>query len=172
MLHIPSGKVSDNEAYEIAEHLQTYGSNCAVGTICQLPAQTLAFGGTGQFFGRLTHSNTANRAYVFPDATGKIPYFTGTPSGCAQWGTGGQIGGTNINCETILTGRMTTTAAARDVVTVTGATPLSHCSLTATNASAALHITGTYVSDYALNRITVTHAAVASMTYDLLCTPN
>ena len=172
MIHIPSGTVSDNEAYEIAEHLQTYGSNCLVGTICQLPAQTLAFGGTGQFFGRLTHSNTANRFYAFPDATGKIPYFTGTPSGCAVWGTGGQIGGTNVNCETILTGRVTTTAAARDVVTVTGATSLSHCSLTATNASAAIHITGTYISDYALNRVTVTHATVASMTYDLLCTPN
>jgi hypothetical protein len=172
MLHIPSGKVSDNEAYEIAEHLQTYGSNCAVGTICQLPAQTLAFGGTGQFFGRLTHSNTANRAYVFPDATGKIPYFTAAPSGCAQWGTGGQISGTNVNCGSTLTGRLTTTAAASDVVTVAGATPLSHCTLTAANSSAAIHITGTYVSDYALNRITVTHATVASMTYDLLCTPN
>jgi len=172
LLHFGAGSISDNEAYEITDNLASYGANCPTGSVCQLPTQELAFGGSGQFFGVLGHANTANRSYVFPDATGKIPYFAAAPSGCAQWGTGGQISGTNVNCETILTGRVTTTAAARDVVTVTGATSLSHCSLTATNASAAIHMTGTYISDYALNRVTVTHATVAFMTYDLLCTPN
>jgi hypothetical protein len=172
LLRFAAGSISDNEAYEIANNLASYGANCPTGSVCQLPTQELAFGGSGQFFGVLGHANTANRSYVFPDATGKIPYFTAAPSGCAQWGTGGQISGTNVNCGSTLTGRLTTTAAASDVVTVAGATPLSHCTLTAANSSAAIHITGTYVSDYALNRITVTHATVASMTYDLLCTPN
>jgi len=65
---------------------------------------------------------------------------------------------------------LTTTAAATDNVTVTGMTSSGHCSLAATNASAATNIATTYISAKAANQITVTHTATASMTYDVICT--
>lgn len=67
---------------------------------------------------------------------------------------------------------LTTSAATSDNVTVTGMTSSGHCSLTATNASAATNIATSYISAKAANQITVTHTATASMTYDILCTPN
>jgi ABC-type iron transport system FetAB permease component len=75
-------------------------------------------------------------------------------------------------CNNVLTGSLTTTAATSDVVTVTGATSSSHCSLGSTNATAATNFTTTYVSAKATNSITVTHVATAGLTYDLLCTVN
>ena len=57
-------------------------------------------------------------------------------------------------------------------VSMEGVTSSSHCSLTATNASAAAYIGGTFISAKTEDRITVTHAPVAGMTYDVLCTPN
>jgi len=41
-IHISAGTIDDNEVAEIATHLQTYSSSCAVGTICGLPGQTLS----------------------------------------------------------------------------------------------------------------------------------
>lgn len=69
-------------------------------------------------------------------------------------------------------GSVTTSAATSDVVTVTNATTTSHCGLAATNASAATNIATTYISAKAANAITLTHAGIAGMTYDLVCTAN
>ena len=69
-----------------------------------------------------------------------------------------------------LVAALTTTAATSDNVTVTGMTASGHCSLTATNATAATNSSTTYVSAKTTNQITVTHTAIASMTYDVSCT--
>jgi hypothetical protein len=57
-----------------------------------------------------------------------------------------------------------------DNVTITGMRSSGHCSAAATNASAAENIASTYISAKATNRITVTHAPIAGMTYDFVCT--
>lgn len=51
LIHIPSGSVSDNEAYELAFNLASFDSSCAVGSVCGLPAQNLQMQGTihGEF---------------------------------------------------------------------------------------------------------------------------
>jgi GTP1/Obg family GTP-binding protein len=67
---------------------------------------------------------------------------------------------------------LTTTAAASDTVTVQGMTSTGHCSLTATNSTAAANHASTYVSAKTTNQITVAHTTTAGMTYDVLCTPN
>ena len=64
---------------------------------------------------------------------------------------------------------LTTTSATSDNVTVTGMTSSGHCSIAATNASAATNITTTYISAFATNQITVTHAAMAGMNYQFIC---
>jgi len=77
-----------------------------------------------------------------------------------------------ITSQLALKGTLTTTAATSDAVTITGVSATSVCLLTATNASAATNIATTYISAVAANTVTVTHTATASMTYNLLCTPN
>jgi hypothetical protein len=67
---------------------------------------------------------------------------------------------------------LTTTSATSDAVTVQGITSSGHCSLTATNTSAAANHATTYVSAKTTNQITVTHTATAGMTYDVMCTSN
>jgi hypothetical protein len=70
---------------------------------------------------------------------------------------------------------LTSTSASSDNFTIQGVTSSSHCSAPApTNASAATNqlTTVAYVSAKAANQITVTHAAVANMTYDISCTYN
>lgn len=76
------------------------------------------------------------------------------------------------NSSTVMPASLTTTSGTSDNVTVTGMTASGHCGLTATNASAATNIATTYISSKTTNQITVTHTATASMTYDILCTPN
>jgi hypothetical protein len=41
LLHIPSGTISDNEAWELAMTLQSYSHNCTTGTICGMDGQIL-----------------------------------------------------------------------------------------------------------------------------------
>jgi hypothetical protein len=72
----------------------------------------------------------------------------------------------------VMPGSLTTTSATSDAVTMQGMTSGGHCSLTATNLSAATNLATTYVSAKTTNQITVTHAATAGMTYDVLCTSN
>ena len=66
---------------------------------------------------------------------------------------------------------LTTTSATSDSVTVTGMTSSGHCSLTATNTSAATNIATTYISAKTTNQITVTHTGASGLNYDVLCTP-
>lgn len=67
---------------------------------------------------------------------------------------------------------LTTTAATSDNVSITGVTSSSHCFFSATNATAATNIATTYISAKTTNQITVTHAAISGMTYDIICTVN
>jgi hypothetical protein len=41
LMRIPRGTVANNEAWEIAQNLQSYSSTCVVGTVCGLSGQTL-----------------------------------------------------------------------------------------------------------------------------------
>jgi hypothetical protein len=76
-------------------------------------------------------------------------------------GISGLIVGPNIPAPASLT----TTAATADNVGVSGMTSSGHCSLTATNSSAATNIATTFVSAKTTNQITVNHTATAGMTY-------
>ena len=80
----------------------------------------------------------------------------------------GATSGANIP---ILASLRTTFGTATNV-SMEGVTSSSHCSLTATDAIAAAYLGRTFISAKAEDRITVTHAPVAGMTYDVLCTPN
>ena len=71
--------------------------------------------------------------------------------------------------QALVVGSLTTTSATSDVVALPGMTTVGHCSLTATNSSAAT-VTGVYVSAKAAGRITVTHPAAAGLTFDVSCT--
>jgi hypothetical protein len=83
---------------------------------------------------------------------------------CLTNGTGCAVG--------ILVGSLTTTAATSDALTITGLTSGSHCSFAPTNAGAATNIATSYISAKASNSVTLSHAAIASMTYDFVCSPN
>ena len=48
LLALPTGTVSANEAYYIAEHLAPYASACSVGAVCGLPGQVLQMPGNVQ----------------------------------------------------------------------------------------------------------------------------
>ncbi|MBS1805167.1 MAG: hypothetical protein JST28_17535 [Acidobacteria bacterium] len=69
-----------------------------------------------------------------------------------------------------LAASLSTTAATTDNVTVTGMTASGHCSLTPTNATAAMNLSKTYISAKSTDQIIVMHPAIASLTYDVLCT--
>lgn len=94
-------------------------------------------------------------------------------NGCVQL-VSNQFTSTGSNCNPVaaLSASLSTTAATSDSVTVTGMTSSGHCSLAATNSSAATNLATTYISAKATNSITVAHIATASMTFDILCTPN
>lgn len=70
LLYFPDGTITDNEAYEIANGLSAIGSNCPSAGVCMMPGQSLGVSGSTQFMGMVTHSNTANRTYSLPDASG------------------------------------------------------------------------------------------------------
>ena len=82
-------------------------------------------------------------------------------------GTGGTTGA-NIP----VMASLSTTLGTSTNVSMPGITSSSHCLLTATNAVAGANVGGTFISAKAADQITVTHAPVAGMTYDVLCTPN
>jgi hypothetical protein len=82
-------------------------------------------------------------------------------------GTGGTTGA-NIP----IVASLKTTFATVTNVSMPGVTSSSHCSLTATDAIAGANIGSTFIAAKAEDQITVAHAPVADMTYDVLCTPN
>jgi hypothetical protein len=70
-----------------------------------------------------------------------------------------------------LTSSLTTTSATSDAVALPGMTSSGHCAAPAPTNSAAGSATAAYISAKAANQVTVTHAATASMTYDITCWP-
>lgn len=69
-----------------------------------------------------------------------------------------------------LAGRqLITTAATSDNVTVPGMTLTGYCLLSPTNAPAAANIKTTFISAKTTDQITVTHAPIAGMTFDIIC---
>jgi hypothetical protein len=76
----------------------------------------------------------------------------------------------NGDSSPVLWAALVTTATTSDNVTIQGMTAGGHCSLTPTNAAAATNLATTYVSAKTANQITVIHATVASMNYDVMCT--
>jgi len=72
----------------------------------------------------------------------------------------------------VLPASLVTSPGTSDDLAITGMTASGHCTLTATNAAAAANIASTYISHKTSNQITVAHAEVANMNYDILCTPD
>jgi len=86
---------------------------------------------------------------------------------CLHVDEAGYISASSFECS--VAASLTTTAAASDTVPITGFAAKGHCSLSATNASAAKNLQTTYVSSKAKDQITIAHPAIAGMTYDILC---
>jgi hypothetical protein len=78
----------------------------------------------------------------------------------------------SANIAVVIPYSFTSTSATSDPVTIQGVTSASHCTFGATSSSAAANYATTYVSAKASNQITITHAAVSGMTYDVYCTSN
>lgn len=91
---------------------------------------------------------------------------------CLDASSSGLVRATAADCGPVYHGSLSTTSSASDYVAVIGMTSSGHCSVTATNASAAANIASTYISAKTANRITVSHTAKMGMTYDILCTSN
>lgn len=70
LLHIPTGTISDNEAYELAVNLESFPDTAQVGDLSTLRNQRMSIGGTTSFFAKLTHSCTADCIQEFPNASG------------------------------------------------------------------------------------------------------
>jgi hypothetical protein len=69
LFHIPNGNVSNDEAYEIANNLVSYDTNCAVGNICGLRGQLF----TQDHYATLTNcSSSASPAACGPASSGSV----------------------------------------------------------------------------------------------------
>lgn len=86
------GAISDNEAYELANNLASFPTNCPAGTTCEMPGQQFGLAGSTQFMGLMTHANTANRTYTFPDAAGTVEVVVGSGSTALNTGALGAAG--------------------------------------------------------------------------------
>jgi len=69
LLHIPSGAVSDNEAYEIAADLESFPDTVSPGEVSTLRNQRLSIGGSTEYFAKLTHSCRTDCVQRFPAGT-------------------------------------------------------------------------------------------------------
>jgi hypothetical protein len=146
-----------------------------------------------------TGTGSASAAPVWTAATGTgspalsvSPTFTGTVGAAAisatsvklssgsyanTWATNSLTGSYSFTTPngasySVMPASLTTTSATSDAVIVQGMASSGHCSLTATNSTAAANHATTYVSAKTTNQITVTHTATAGMTYDVICTSN
>lgn len=100
IIKIAAGTISDTDALQLREALQTFPQRMTAGTIAMLPGQQLAISGAAtQFLGTLAHSNTADRTYTFPDATGTL--------GLVLSGTTGSIGGSSLGAGACASGTVT-----------------------------------------------------------------
>lgn len=81
-----------------------------------------------------------------------------------------------IGCGGGISGSVTTTAAATDVVTITGMTASGHCAAPGpTNAAAGTMIqnaTPVFIDTFTTNAITLHHVATAGATFSFVCSPN
>jgi hypothetical protein len=147
LFHIASGDITDNEAYELGYNLASFAPSCPVGSMCALPGEELALAGSvsGAIAIRAPAIAGANSAFLLP----------------ASKDAAGVVSATFVS-----------TATTTDDVAIPGVTALSHCNLAATNPSAASNLDTTYVSAKSRNQITVTHAPMPNMSYDVVCTPN
>jgi len=75
LIHIPAGTLSGNEYSELLRNFAPNGPNAVAGDVSPLPSQRFGItSGTNKnpTLGYLTHNNTANRTYTFPNATGNV----------------------------------------------------------------------------------------------------
>lgn len=147
LLHIPSGAITDNEAYELAYNLASFAPTCPVGSMCGLPGQKLALAG----------SRSGAIAITAPAIAGADSAFL-LPASRAGAG--------------VVSAALATSEATSDNISIPGVTISSHCDLTPTNASAAMNIVTTFISAKTINQITVAHSPIANMRYDIVCSPN
>jgi len=111
-LGAPTGCVitpgNDSEMADWALSAASYPDNAPAGSVSQLRRQTFSFGAAGSdFFGVLSHANTANRTYTFQDASGTVAF-----DNVAQTWSGNQ---TNVALVTPSIGGETISASPRAV---------------------------------------------------------
>jgi hypothetical protein len=70
LIHVPSHLISDNEAYELAESLQSYPDTASPGDVSTLRNQRVSIGGSTHFFAKLTHSCSTDCVQKFPSSPG------------------------------------------------------------------------------------------------------
>lgn len=63
---------NDSEVADWAMNAASWADGAPAGTVSTLRKDLISFGGTTNFWGTLSHANTANRTYTFPDATGNL----------------------------------------------------------------------------------------------------
>jgi hypothetical protein len=117
-IYVPAADaLADNEMATYFNDLAPYGGNAPVGSIAGLPGQTWAFPGSTQFYGLLTHSNTANQTYTFPNASGTVAIQKQPLTGSTYF--------TASNCSSSSSPAACGSAAAGNVVIAAGATTVT-----------------------------------------------
>ena len=118
LIYVPAGTMlSDNELATYFSYLAPYGDKAPVGSIAGIPGQTLAITGATQFYGLLTHSNTVNQTYTFPDASGTIAIQNQPLAGSTY--------STASNCSSSSSPAVCGSSAAGSVVIAAGATSVT-----------------------------------------------
>jgi hypothetical protein len=129
-LHVATGTISDNEAADIATHLESQ-SGLAAPAESTLLGHPIAFGGSGDaFFATLDHTAlTANRTYTLPNAAGTIALSgaDGVSAGTVtlSGGSGSHTFGTAYNTAPTCTATDTTAANAVKATSSTTAVTLA-----------------------------------------------
>jgi len=101
LLHIPAGTITDDEAFYMLEHLQSYPDTATPGDVAMLRGQRFSFGVPGSnFFGKFLGSFSADRQFTWPDVSMNIAGASGTLTNghCAQFNAGGLIVDSGAAC--------------------------------------------------------------------------
>jgi hypothetical protein len=118
----------------------------------------------------LLHLSNASQAFAVGQPIGQLRQdwsdFERTVGGSLH---AADSAGSNVSTQ-MYSASLLTTANSSDMVVVRGIDSTSRCSLTATNALAANNVAGTYIWSKKKDGITVNHAPVAGMTFDIVCT--
>jgi len=139
----------------------------------------------GTFIGVSAESNTRNtilrdtsfvgyqQSYCFAyGATGSVSNLQSVGTNVAPSRSQGDSAGLIFGSKLVYSALLVTSVKPSDTIEILGVIPNSHCSLTATNKSAAANLATTFISQKARNQITVTHTAIPGMTFDVLCSAN